>query len=115
VTILLSAGTSGAFAAFAGEADHLNPREFRIVHFHQLSQHDPLTGLPNGVSLLNRIEHAAQRAQRSHTKAAILFVDIDRFKQVNGTHGHHVGDQLLLAIAGRLSPLVRPGDTLAVN
>jgi diguanylate cyclase (GGDEF)-like protein len=82
-------------------------------HFHQLSQHDPLTGLPNRVSLLNRIEHAAQRAQRSGSNAAILFVDIDRFKHVNDTYGHHVGDQLLLAIAGRLSPLVRPGDTLA--
>jgi diguanylate cyclase (GGDEF)-like protein len=81
--------------------------------FHYTSQHDPLTGLPNRLTLHSRMEHAAQRAQRSHTNAAILFVDIDRFKQVNDTHGHHVGDQLLLAIARRLSRLVRPGDTLA--
>jgi diguanylate cyclase (GGDEF)-like protein len=59
------------------------------------------------------LEHAAQRAQRSRTNGAILFVDIDRFKAVNDTHGHQVGDQLLLAIARRLSRLVRPGDTLA--
>ena len=75
--------------------------------------HDPLTGLPNRLLLQQRLEHAALRAQRSHTNAAILFADLDRFKLVNDTHGHQVGDELLLAVAHRLSSLVRPGDTLA--
>jgi diguanylate cyclase (GGDEF)-like protein len=81
--------------------------------FHHNAQHDPLTGLPNRLMLQHRLEHAAQRAHRSNTNAAILFADLDRFKQVNDTHGHHIGDELLLAVARRLSALVRPGDTLA--
>ena len=80
--------------------------------FRHSALHDPLTGLPNRLLLQERLEHAAQRAQRSHTNAAILFADLDRFKQVNDTHGHQVGDELLVAVAHRLSGLVRPGDTL---
>jgi diguanylate cyclase (GGDEF)-like protein len=81
--------------------------------FRERSLHDALTGLPNRVLLGQRLDHAAKRALRSDKKMAILFVDIDRFKEVNDTFGHQVGDQLLVAIASRLSELLRPGDTLA--
>ena len=77
------------------------------------AMHDPLTGLPNRLLLQQRLEHAVQRARRSHSSAAILFADLDRFKHVNDIHGHRVGDDLLLAVSRRLSRLVRPGDTLA--
>jgi diguanylate cyclase (GGDEF)-like protein len=85
----------------------------RSEEFHYGMLHDPLTGLANRLLLQERLEHATHRAKRSHTNAAILFIDLDRFKHVNDTHGHLVGDRLLIAVAQRLSSLIRPGDTLA--
>ena len=75
--------------------------------------HDPLTGLPNRLLLQERLEHAARRARRSRMIAAILLVDLDRFRTVNGHYGHQVGDELLVAVASRLRDVVRFGDTLA--
>lgn len=80
--------------------------------FHFDAMHDALTGLPNRLLLKERMEHAALRAHRTHSYTAVLFVDIDRFKQVNDSHGHLVGDQLLRSVAERLSMLIRPSDTL---
>ncbi len=82
-------------------------------HFRQSALHDPLTGLPNRLLLAQRLEHASQRGRRSHGKAAVLFVDLDRFKLVNDAFGHRVGDALLVAVGRRMAGLLRPGDTLA--
>ncbi|MGZ4588032.1 MAG: putative bifunctional diguanylate cyclase/phosphodiesterase [Mycobacteriaceae bacterium] len=81
--------------------------------FRASALHDPLTGLPNRVLLQQRLVQAAERGERECTSVAVLFADLDRFKQVNDTYGHQVGDELLVAVAHRLSDLVRPGDTLA--
>jgi diguanylate cyclase (GGDEF)-like protein len=75
--------------------------------------HDALTGLPNRTLLVQRMVHAILRCHRSEKLVAVLFADLDRFKAINDTFGHHVGDELLVAVAGRLSELLRPGDTLA--
>jgi diguanylate cyclase (GGDEF)-like protein len=75
--------------------------------------HDPLTGLPNRTLLEELLDRAVDRAVRSRRTAAVLFIDLDGFKAVNDLHGHHVGDELLVAVAGRLTRLLRPGDTLA--
>ncbi|MHB1534915.1 MAG: anti-sigma factor antagonist [Acidimicrobiales bacterium] len=75
--------------------------------------HDALTGLPNRLLLLELIDHAIHRARRGRGIVAALFVDLDRFKLVNDLYGHRVGDELLVAVARRLSAAVRPGDTVA--
>jgi diguanylate cyclase (GGDEF)-like protein len=81
--------------------------------FHQSSVHDALTGLPNRILLLERVEHAITRSGRSKKLVAILFIDLDDFKRVNDAHGHMVGDELLIAVAQRISNVLRPADTLA--
>ena len=82
----------------------------RIVH---MAHHDVLTGLPNRTLLTDRVEQAITRARRSDGKLAVLFLDLDRFKNVNDSLGHSVGDQLLQAVAARLASCLREGDTAA--
>jgi diguanylate cyclase (GGDEF)-like protein len=77
------------------------------------AMHDPLTGLPNRMLLMQRLEHAFLRAQRSGKTTAVLFVDLDEFKAVNDAYGHRVGDELLVAVGERLVGVLRPGDSLA--
>ncbi|MBP1620530.1 MAG: diguanylate cyclase/phosphodiesterase with sensor(s) [Acidobacteria bacterium] len=76
--------------------------------------HDALTGLPNRALFLDRLGQVLGRAKRrEETRFAVLFLDIDRFKNVNDSLGHMLGDQLLVAIARRLEGSLRPGDTVA--
>ena len=79
----------------------------------ELALHDALTSLPNRTLLIERLDQAVRRGRRSGNRAAVLFADLDRFKQVNDLYGQAVGDELLAAVAQRLILAVRPGDTLA--
>jgi len=78
-----------------------------------LAQHDALTDLPNRVLLNERIAQAIALARRNGRKAAVLFLDVDHFKQVNDSLGHAMGDKLLLSVAARLLACVRVSDTVS--
>ncbi|GEA87169.1 GGDEF domain-containing protein [Cellulomonas cellasea] len=75
--------------------------------------HDPLTGLPNRALYADRLENAVAHTLRTGHDVAVLLLDLDRFKDVNDTHGHATGDALLVAVAARLRASVRAGDTVA--
>ena len=78
-----------------------------------MAHHDAVTGLPNRVLLLDRVQQALNRAQREGVNVAVLFIDLDGFKAINDTVGHHFGDRLLSEVAARLQSLVREEDTVA--
>jgi diguanylate cyclase (GGDEF)-like protein/PAS domain S-box-containing protein len=77
------------------------------------AMHDSLTDLPNRVLLLDRLNQAVRTAQRERETFALLFIDLDRFKDVNDTFGHHTGDLLLQQVASRLRSVLRDSDTVA--
>lgn len=79
----------------------------RLAHF------DALTGLPNRTLLADRCQSALHAAQRNNTAVALMFLDLDHFKNVNDSLGHRVGDELLVALAGRLQSVVREQDTVS--
>jgi diguanylate cyclase (GGDEF)-like protein len=87
--------------------------EDQIEHNKYLALHDELTGLPNRRLFQDRLTNALERARRTGAQTALLLVDLDRFKQVNDTMGHHVGDLLLQCVASICSGRVRRSDTVA--
>jgi diguanylate cyclase (GGDEF)-like protein len=97
---------------FGVSTDVTQRRRAELDLAHQ-AVHDPLTGLPNRVLFLDRLAVAVRRGLRGNATTAVLFLDLDRFKLVNDSHGHGVGDEVLVKAAERLQSLVRPADTIA--
>jgi len=77
-----------------------------------IAHHDALTGLPNRTLLRDRLQQVLNSARRNRAKVAVLFIDLDHFKHVNDSLGHHIGDQVLLSVSNRLRALMRDSDTL---
>ncbi len=91
----------------------ITQRKHDQQEIHRLAFHDALTGLPNRRLLVERLRHALLGSERRQQFGAIFFLDLDRFKQLNDTHGHEMGDLLLKEAASRLSACVREVDTVA--
>ena len=113
LTISAVRDTSAATTHYVGVFSDITLVKQAQEKLDHLAHHDPLTALPNRLLFHDRLHHALQRAARDQEQLAILFIDLDRFKNVNDTLGHHIGDELLQKVACQLSARLREGDTLA--
>jgi diguanylate cyclase (GGDEF)-like protein/PAS domain S-box-containing protein len=105
-------GAAGEVLALEGFISDITERKLAEERLAHLAQFDALTGLPNRTLVQDRLAQTIAQARRQARQVAVLFVDLDRFKLVNDTLGHFVGDLLIAEVARRLLACVRPGDTV---
>jgi diguanylate cyclase (GGDEF)-like protein/PAS domain S-box-containing protein len=113
LTINRIVGSEGFKTCYVGlftDVTEQREKEERIRH---LAFHDALTGLPNRSLLFDRLQHAVLKAEREKRRVAVMFIDLNRFKGINDTLGHEVGDLLLQEVAKRLSTSLRGTDTVS--
>ena len=108
--LLDDSGRLTHYVALIADISERKAAEERMVY---LAQHDVLTGLPNRMLFQDRLQQAIAFAERQRTSVALLFMDLDRFKDVNDTLGHHVGDLLLQEVTRRIRHCVRGSDTVS--
>lgn len=96
---------------YIGVFTDITERKQNEARIHHLAHHDALTGLPNRLLLLERIQHGIQATASDSLKTAVIFIDLDRFKNINDTLGHSVGDDLLIQVAQRGLSILRETDT----
>jgi diguanylate cyclase (GGDEF)-like protein len=100
-------------ATIEQQTDEINQFPRRLDQLARQAFRDSLTSLPNRSLFMDRLAHALTRTERRGEQLAILFLDLDRFKVVNDSLGHGVGDQLLIGVSQRLASCLRPEDTIA--
>ncbi len=113
LTIICVRDESGAVANHIAIFGDISERKLAEARIQQLAHYDVLTGLPNRALFNDRLEQAIIHAQRNQSKVSLLFLDLDRFKQINDTLGHGAGDQLLQMVAQRLMECIREQDTVS--
>lgn len=104
---------AGRTVLLRGTVQDITERKRQEAEVGYLATHDVLTGLPNRVLLLDRLQRAISYAQRHQRQVAVVFIDLDRFKFINDSLGHSLGDKVLKAVADRLRESVRDSDTVA--
>ncbi|RUO39485.1 sensor domain-containing diguanylate cyclase [Pseudidiomarina aestuarii] len=100
----------GSTKYYLGIARDVTTQKKQMEKIAKMAQHDMLTELPNRTYFGEILEHNISRATRKNRALAVLFIDLDKFKPVNDSHGHAIGDELLIAVAGRLRKCLRAGD-----
>lgn len=98
------------FISLSTEITHIREHQKSLE---RMARHDALTGLPNRLSLLDRLQQAIETSRRSHLTVAVCYLDLDGFKAINDSLGHHAGDVVLVEVAKRLTQTVRQMDTVA--
>jgi len=104
---------AGAFVGYRGVGRDVTEIALARERIASLAYSDPLTGLANRTSLLPALDQAVQRARRKNSKIAVVFLDLDGFKEINDLYGHDAGDALLIELAGRLRDNLRSSDLIA--
>jgi diguanylate cyclase (GGDEF)-like protein/PAS domain S-box-containing protein len=113
LTITAVKDDSGHTTHYVGTLIDISQRKEAEEAIRRLAFYDPLTGLANRRLLLDRLSHALTAAARTHQDGALIFIDLDNFKQLNDTRGHQIGDLLLEEVARRLTETVRKSDSVA--
>ena len=103
----------GAFVGYRGVGRDVTEIALARERIASLAYSDPLTGLANRTSLMPALDQAVQRARRKNSKLAVVFLDLDGFKEINDVYGHDAGDALLIELAGRLRDNLRASDLIA--
>lgn len=112
--VILAHRTSGGEVEFLSTiARDISDRKMQTAHLEYLATHDPLTNLPNRTLFLDRLNHTLLAAQREEGSFGLLIIDLDRFKEINDTLGHPVGDAVLKEVGVRLKRALRDSDTVA--
>lgn len=113
LSISIVRNDKGEITNFIGIFSDISERKSAEARIHHLAHHDALTNLPNRILLQDRLNQTILYARRKNRQAAVLFIDLDRFKPINDSLGQDTGDELLVQVANRLSHTVRDTDTVS--